>query len=473
MTFSRGTRRVVADEARLVDAPVPGGWGSITEGAVLRVGLGIGALALAVVASLTVYPRQPAALWVADVVVGGTALVLAAARWRSPAAWLFLTLAAVWWTGSIWTPALYWHRGVVVLLILAAPRLWPPTAVAASTVVIVGLASLAGLPWQNGVIAVTLCGLVLVAAVGRPRTPGRGRSLVASGLLVGGVLSGLAGRQLGLSSTVMIVVYDATLLAALVVVGGLARVPSQATLTDLAVDLGGAPARSVAPLMALVRAEPGLESSLGTAIEYAERLERENARGRAAVHAAIVETDASRRRLVTAAAEERARLADELASIAGAPLRALAERASQAGVGDGLRRAIDDIEDAVAGLRPRGLEHGIAAAVRQLPLVAALGATVELADDRAPTVIEDTLFAVVSEALSNVAKHARAREVGVLYTLDERHARVIVSDDGVGGADTSGTGLAGLADRVEALGGTLTVDSGAGGTRVAASVPTG
>jgi signal transduction histidine kinase len=80
---------------------------------------------------------------------------------------------------------------------------------------------------------------------------------------------------------------------------------------------------------------------------------------------------------------------------------------------------------------------------------------------------------VVAEALANVAKYARASEVRVQVSRENGHARIEVADDGVGGAvQDAGSGLRGLADRVEALGGRLVLDSPAGaGTRLRAEIP--
>jgi signal transduction histidine kinase len=84
-------------------------------------------------------------------------------------------------------------------------------------------------------------------------------------------------------------------------------------------------------------------------------------------------------------------------------------------------------------------------------------------------------YFVCAEALANVAKYASASQVTVSVRADSRGIRVEVADDGTGGADPArGTGLRGLADRVETLGGTLTVDSPpGGGTRVVAVIPSG
>jgi signal transduction histidine kinase len=91
---------------------------------------------------------------------------------------------------------------------------------------------------------------------------------------------------------------------------------------------------------------------------------------------------------------------------------------------------------------------------------------------RLPEQVEATAYYVVAEALANVHKHAGASRIVVRAKTDE-HALVIeVIDDGMGGADERGSGLRGLADRVEALGGRLVLSSpSGGGTRLLAEIP--
>ena len=98
--------------------------------------------------------------------------------------------------------------------------------------------------------------------------------------------------------------------------------------------------------------------------------------------------------------------------------------------------------------------------------------TNELAE-RLPAPVEAAAYYVVSEALTNVVKHAGATEVEVRVSRRDGVALVEVVDDGVGGVDPAGgSGLRGLSDRVEALDGRLGVESGAGnGTRVWAEIP--
>jgi signal transduction histidine kinase len=92
---------------------------------------------------------------------------------------------------------------------------------------------------------------------------------------------------------------------------------------------------------------------------------------------------------------------------------------------------------------------------------------------RLPDAVEAALYFVCSEALTNASKHARATRVTVEVTAYPARVAVVVTDDGIGGASVvGGTGLRGLADRVEALGGRFEVASPrGGGTRVVADVP--
>jgi PAS domain S-box-containing protein len=143
---------------------------------------------------------------------------------------------------------------------------------------------------------------------------------------------------------------------------------------------------------------------------------------------------------------------------------------------DELAAGLDEIRELARGLHPsllseRGLVAALEALVMRTPLPVALEA---VPDRRLPEPVEAAAFYVVAEALANVHKHAQAGQVVVRATIDGEHLDVSVLDDGVGGADPHGHGLQGLADRVEALGGRLTVDSrSGGGTRLRAEIPHG
>jgi PAS domain S-box-containing protein len=141
---------------------------------------------------------------------------------------------------------------------------------------------------------------------------------------------------------------------------------------------------------------------------------------------------------------------------------------------DELATGLEEIRALASGLHPAVLaERGLVPALRALVLASPID--VELAtlpDDRLPDPVEAAAYYVVAEALANVQKHAGATRVVVHATTREQTVVVEVEDDGIGGAEGEGTGLRGLADRVEALGGRLSVDSPAGGgTRLLAEIP--
>jgi signal transduction histidine kinase len=143
---------------------------------------------------------------------------------------------------------------------------------------------------------------------------------------------------------------------------------------------------------------------------------------------------------------------------------------------DELAAGLDEIRTLAGGLHPALLsERGLAPALEELALRAPMAIELEaLPRERLPEAVEAAGYYVVAEALANVQKHAQARRVVVSVTVGEHGLDVRVGDDGVGGADPDGNGLRGLADRVEALGGRLSVESPrGGGTVLRAAIPRG
>ena len=183
---------------------------------------------------------------------------------------------------------------------------------------------------------------------------------------------------------------------------------------------------------------------------------------------------ASRARIVQAALDERRRLGRDLhdgaqqrlinvifaLQAAGRGRRATRPRSAIAEALEETQLAIRDLRDLGAGLDPSVLAHrGLAAAITSLTARTPVPVTLELPAERFAPLIESTAYFVVSEALANVAKHARGLRGG---GHDRRRAGrlvVTVTDDGRGGAAADlagGSGLAGLTDRVAAVGGSLT-----------------
>jgi PAS domain S-box-containing protein len=144
-------------------------------------------------------------------------------------------------------------------------------------------------------------------------------------------------------------------------------------------------------------------------------------------------------------------------------------------VASGLEEIHNDIRELSHGIHPAALSRaGLASALRTLGDRAPLPVDVAVRISGRPAErIETAVYYVVAEALTNVAKHAQASRAVVEVDEAVGLIRVAVSDDGIGGADLSqGSGLLGLRDRVDALGGTMTVSSPASGTTLVVELPT-
>jgi signal transduction histidine kinase len=217
----------------------------------------------------------------------------------------------------------------------------------------------------------------------------------------------------------------------------------------------------------------------------------ENERLRADLEARLVELRASRERLVRAAESERHRIERDLhdgaqqrlvaiaMSIASAEA-SLAKNPSAAATAldearDGLTHAMNELRTLSQGIRPAVLiERGLGAAIKELARRSIIPATVDLdLSINVPAEIEAAAYFFVSECITNAAKHSNASRVTVSAGTHLGLLRLQVADDGVGGADANrGSGLRGLADRVEGFGGRLDIHSPAGGgTVLTAEVP--
>jgi len=243
------------------------------------------------------------------------------------------------------------------------------------------------------------------------------------------------------------------------------------------------------PIAALVHQPAVLEDpGLREAVSSAAQLAAANARLQAEVLAQVVELRASRRRILEAGDEERRRLERRLREGAQQRLERLAEQlrrirlsarsdaaAERIGRTEAqLARALEELRRLAHGLHPRVLaEAGLAGALAALAEHAPVQVEVVAPAAKLPAEVEAVAYFVCSEALANIAKHASASRVSVSVTTGDARVRVEVADDGLGGADpTRGTGLRGLADRVEAIGGTLHVESPSGwGTHLTAEIP--
>jgi signal transduction histidine kinase len=237
-----------------------------------------------------------------------------------------------------------------------------------------------------------------------------------------------------------------------------------------------------------------IDGRMGTAMTFHDltaSVQAEDERRRLEVaRARLVEVSASRARIVAAADETRRRLERDLHDGIQQSLVSLGLqlRAAQAAVPpelsglegelsrivEGLTSALDELREISHGIHPAILSHGgLEPALRTLARRAAVSVDLDLrAERRLPQPIEVATYYVVSEALTNAAKHARASDVNV--ELDTRDAilQLAIRDDGIGGADPQGSGLVGLSDRIEAVGGMLTLSSQPGdGTHIRVEIP--
>src|SRR5215472_9239076 len=486
-------------------------------------------------------------LIVLDAAAGFALLFLGLMTWsRGPgsrAGAIMFAAGFAWFLGTLWPPAVFWHRGPLAQLLISYPggRL-SSRLQQVGTGVAYGYAAVAVVAGNPHVAVAFALGLVALSAYRYVAGTGPERrarlapltAAVALGLVL--VADSIA-RLVGVGADlVVLLAYDLTVcliaigLAADLLWGRWAR----GALTGLVVNLGepaaggvlrdrlaralgdptlvvgywlpgqcryvdeaGRPValppagarRAVTPVdengqqVAVlihdltVLDEPALLSAVGTAA----RLAVANARLQAEVSARVDEVEASRRRIVEASGEQRSRLERELREGAERRLAHVAELLTGGGeqlahVRAGLDTARAELREFARGIHPVTLtERGLRGAVREIAGRSPVTVAVAVPAARFPPAVEAAAYFVCAESLTNVAKHAEASQVHISITQENGQLRVVIADDGLGGADPPrSSGLRGLADRVEALGGSLAVDSPpGGGTRVMAELPYG
>jgi signal transduction histidine kinase len=204
-----------------------------------------------------------------------------------------------------------------------------------------------------------------------------------------------------------------------------------------------------------------------------------NARLQAEVRARVSEVEASRRRIVEAGDAERRRLEGELREGAERRLAYVTELLADRGlpvaeIQRDLQAARAALTEFARGVHPRTLtEAGLAAALAELRERSPVPVQVSVPEQRLEPAVEAAVYYLCAEALTNVAKYAQASQAAINVERRAGLVAVEVRDDGVGGADPAGgSGLRGLADRVEALQGRLRIESPpGGGTRLLAELP--
>jgi signal transduction histidine kinase len=454
---------------------------------------------------------------------------------------LLVLTGVTWFAGNFWASAAFLHRGPLVHLLLAFPAPWPASRLARAGIVSGYGTAMVPAVWRSDAATIVLAGLLVAIAVADrggavgPLRRARGPALAAT-VAVGAVLAGGAVLRLavpeGDADDPALLAYEVVLCAVAVGLSwaASARAWERAPLADLVVELSGTPSGPVrdalaralgdptlavgyrvrggyvdadgrplalpspgdgraatlvdgedGPVAALVHDEAVLaDPRLVEAVREAARMGAANAELQLRVREQIAELEASGRRLIAAADDERRRLEATLREGALRRLEELDAMLAVAAPGRArelLARARADLDDVARGLHPRVLaEKGLAGAVAALAEAAPVEVELELdASPARPSAAEAAAYFVCAEALANATKHAGATRVRISLARRGDRLALLVEDDGAGGADPArGSGLRGLADRVEALGGTLEIESPAGrGTRVAADIPAG
>ncbi|ABW16543.1 integral membrane sensor signal transduction histidine kinase [Parafrankia sp. EAN1pec] len=267
---------------------------------------------------------------------------------------------------------------------------------------------------------------------------------------------------------------------------GLPAVPPTAGGTQLALPVrttAGAPLAVLSARSSLERDRDLVEVALN-----ASAIALENARLHATVTAQLDAVRATRTRLVEAGLAERRRIERDLHDGAQQRLLALSARlglareqstdqatvAALEGAREDLRAALAELRGLARGIHPPVLsESGLKAALENVTEALPVDVDLDVPDDRFDTTLETTAYYTVSEALANTVKHADASHVRVTVKMLGGQFLIQVTDDGKGGATISGGGgIAGLGDRVRALGGEFTLSSPERcGTRLTASIP--
>lgn len=233
--------------------------------------------------------------------------------------------------------------------------------------------------------------------------------------------------------------------------------------------------------------DPELVRAAGRIVALA--LERE--RLTAALRASSERLRASRERIARTADEERRRIARDLhdglqarlvvLAIKAHGVRSQTSGAARQEAGDlhsGLQSAITEVRELVQGVMPAVLtERGLCGAVEELAATIPIPTRLELDSSpaRLPGPAESAGYFLVSEAITNALKHSRAKELMLRVARTNGNLTIEVADDGIGGARSGvGSGLRGIADRIEALDGHLRLESPVGGgTRLIAEMPCG
>ena len=487
--------------------------------------------------------------WLPDLVVGLVFIGCGvhALRRNRGTALLMAATAFSWFLANFWTDAVFVHRAVVVHLLVAYPG-WRARSRLDLAALIGGYAAAVFEPvWRSERVTIVIVCLVLAvvvrsyAATAKRRQRSRRPTLIATMVFTASLVTGTVLRlnlSRGDAGSIVPLLYGAALCCvALILSVGLVA-GDQSDVVDLMVELGESRSGTLRDALAAMLNDPTLEvgywdrraryvdnvgrvvvvpppggsrsatfveresqplavlvhdasildePALVASVAAATRLSTVHAELRAVVREQLTELSESRRRLVSAADEERRRLdnrlrdgaerhlweIDELLRIDAPDNPAQLNRVRRAK--DLLAQTIADVRELAGGLHPRTLDLGLAPALESLTSHSAVPVELVVHGDVCAAATQTAIYYVCSEALTNIVKHAAATSATIVVTATADRVTVEVSDNGSGGADAGmGSGLRGVIDRVEALGGTMGIDSPpTRGTRVLVRLPNG
>jgi signal transduction histidine kinase len=493
-----------------------------------------GAAALGIAAERNLYGFGAPGRWLPDLLVGwtfvGSGLVARRCGRGSLTGGLLVATGATWFLPNFVGQALYLHRGPLVQLVLTFPDGRPRRRLELAAVAAGYAAAVSTHVWSSPSTTIA-CSVVLVvlAVLLRRRTIGAERRRRAYAVYATTFLAATLVATASLHPVLH--AYEGALifLGIAGVVVALRAPWERVPVTDLVVELGESRSATLRDALARALGDPTLQvgfrvgddhrfvdgagrevvlpspeesrattfverdgsrvavlvhdpallgdPSLGVALAAAANLAAANARLQAELRARVGEVAASRRRILAARDAERMRLERLLREGAQRRLDEVASLLADAGATEcaaELAEAQEELRRFARGIHPHDLsEQGLAPALRALADRHAFDVELAVASLDATPSVEICAYFVCSEALANVAKYAGASTVRISVEEAGDDVTVCVEDDGVGGAEPDrGTGLRGLADRVETLGGRFTVDSRPGaGTRLTAVLP--
>jgi signal transduction histidine kinase len=512
----------------------------------LRVVLGTAGALIGLVAVTVTFEAGEPFVWMTDLAAGLAFVALAA--YAVPIAPSVTQLASwmvlAWFAGSVLPFAVFWHRGVLIHVLLAYPALLPRSRSSRVAVLMGYAASATPFIWRDDVASAALAVTVLAMVAGQ----NTGSRVRHSRILVLGAAAAFAIVVTGGSVARSFAAHNAAVVPALIayslVIAGIAvvlglglRRADRVQLTDLVVELGEYPSGTLRDLLARAVGDPSLavgywngakgayldsagipldppragdmraltpidrdgnpfvlivhdesvldDPLLVSAAATAAQLTAANAQLHSELRLRVDEVAASRRRILSSADEERRRLQGELQGTVSAPLEELARRLAggvpiqelaETAVGRArtlLDRAIGELSEIGSGLHPRELYRGLRVAVGALADRSPVPVRVSVVASRFSPEIEAAAYYTCAEALANSARYSGASSISIDVTVRAGDLLIVVADDGRGGADpVRGTGLRGLADRLDAVDGRFAVDSPpGGGTRLSATIP--